>query len=65
MGLFEVYMAPLYGESRDAFLRLQLEILAHTDDDSLFAWTTSSYCGSGLLADASHYFKDCGNVLSK
>jgi hypothetical protein len=38
MGLFGVNMPPLYGEGNNAFLRLQLEILSKTDDESIFAW---------------------------
>lgn len=38
MGLFDVNMPTLYGEGDKAFLRLQLEILSQTDDESLFAW---------------------------
>jgi hypothetical protein len=39
LGLFGVSMAPLYGEGANAFLRLQLEIIGKTDDQSIFAWT--------------------------
>jgi hypothetical protein len=42
MGLFDVHMPLLYGEGRKAFLRLQLEILNKTDDESLFAWHDST-----------------------
>jgi hypothetical protein len=37
MGLFGVNMLPLYGEGRKAFMRLQLEILRMSDDESIFA----------------------------
>jgi hypothetical protein len=39
MGLFDVHMPTLYGEGHKAFLRLQLETLATSEDESLFAWT--------------------------
>ncbi|KAI4157801.1 MAG: hypothetical protein LQ342_007996 [Letrouitia transgressa] len=41
LGLFDVYMPLLYGEGRKAFRRLVQEIIRTTDDDSIFAWTSS------------------------
>jgi len=39
MGIFNVHLAPLYGEGAEhAFLRLQEEILRRSDDMSLLAW---------------------------
>ncbi|KAI0686542.1 hypothetical protein C8Q76DRAFT_308051 [Earliella scabrosa] len=38
MGLFGVNMSTLYGEGRDAFRRLQEEIMKRTSDHTLFAW---------------------------
>ena len=38
-GLFRVNMSLLYGEGSNAFLRLQKEILAQSDDESIFAHT--------------------------
>lgn len=38
MGIFNVHMATIYGEGRHAFIRLQEEILKHTNDQSIFAW---------------------------
>jgi hypothetical protein len=38
LGLFNVNMPPLYGEGWKAFRRLQLEILASSYDESIFAW---------------------------
>ncbi|KAF8858587.1 hypothetical protein BDZ45DRAFT_591066, partial [Acephala macrosclerotiorum] len=37
MGLFGVNTPPLYGEEEKAFLRLQLEIMRSSSDESLFA----------------------------
>jgi hypothetical protein len=42
MGLFDVNMPLLYGEGRNAFLRLQLEIWNRTNDESIFAWSVPS-----------------------
>ncbi|KAI8624082.1 hypothetical protein F5Y19DRAFT_455837 [Xylariaceae sp. FL1651] len=38
MGIFDVNMPLIYGEGKKAFLRLQEQILAVSDDQSLFAW---------------------------
>ncbi|KAI6001730.1 heterokaryon incompatibility protein-domain-containing protein, partial [Pisolithus marmoratus] len=38
MGLFDVKMPMLYGEGKNAFRRLQLEIIKETGDHSIFAW---------------------------
>ncbi|RPD62386.1 HET-domain-containing protein, partial [Lentinus tigrinus ALCF2SS1-6] len=38
MGIFGVHMPTIYGEGRDAFIRLQEEILKRSPDQSLFAW---------------------------
>lgn len=38
LGIFNVNMPLLYGEGRKAFVRLQLEIISKTDDESIFAW---------------------------
>ncbi|KIV83756.1 hypothetical protein PV11_05751 [Exophiala sideris] len=40
MGLFKINMPLLYGEGRNAFMRLQLEIMSKYNDYSLFAWET-------------------------
>ena len=51
LGLFDVNMPLLYGEGRKAFLRLELEIVRKSDDESIFAWTSTDSEGhSGLLA---------------
>lgn len=41
MGLFGVHMATIYGEGRNAFLRLQEEIIKTIPDQSIFAWGRS------------------------
>ncbi|PIL33567.1 hypothetical protein GSI_04190 [Ganoderma sinense ZZ0214-1] len=38
MGLFDVHMPTIYGEGRNAFQRLQHEIMKQSFDTSLFAW---------------------------
>ncbi|KAF2489819.1 hypothetical protein BU16DRAFT_566919 [Lophium mytilinum] len=39
LGLFDVHMPMLYGEGKNAFVRLQHEIMKSSNDHSLFAWT--------------------------
>jgi hypothetical protein len=38
LGIMHVNMPMLYGEGERAFYRLQLEIIRHTNDHSIFAW---------------------------
>lgn len=40
LGLFNVNMPLLYGEGARAFKRLQENIVAHSQDESIFAWTS-------------------------
>jgi hypothetical protein len=49
MGIFDVNMVLLYCEGRRACLRLQLEIIKFSGDESIFAWTSSTK-SSGMLA---------------
>jgi len=77
LGLFNINMPLLYGEGSMAFVRLQREIIAQTDDQSILTWSkpyqidlwglrrseTGPLCSStGILAPHPRYFKDCGNV---
>ncbi|KAH8596197.1 heterokaryon incompatibility protein-domain-containing protein [Bisporella sp. PMI_857] len=64
LGLFEVNMPLLYGEGERAFIRLQEEIMKHSDDQSLFAWKSTSNGYRGLLAKSPTDFDDCYNVVS-
>jgi hypothetical protein len=45
MGIFNVNMPLLYGEGKNAFLRLQHEIISKSDDESIFAWRDSDLPG--------------------
>lgn len=62
LGLFDVHMPLIYGEGRKAFMRLQLEILKKSDDDSLFAWCAPLQT-SGLLATWPTAFAESGNIV--
>jgi len=67
LGLFDVHLPLLYGEGKNAFRRLQEEIIKSSDDESIFAWTDknaglSSY--RGLLADSPMEFESCGDIIA-
>ncbi len=53
LGLFEIHMPPLYGEGRNAFRRLQEEIMKQSADTTLFAWTGRSVSPKKCLFAAS------------
>jgi len=51
LGIFDVNMPLIYGEGLKAFTRLQLEIVAKYDDESIFLWQSEDHKGAhGLLA---------------
>ena len=65
MGLFDVNMPLLYGEGNKAFIRLQLEILSRSDDESIFAWANPRSDWTprpGLLAETPESFAGCGQI---
>ncbi len=62
LGLFNVNMPLLYGEGQKAFMRLQLEIIKKSDDESIFAWTSSLMGYSGMLASKPGDFADSGDI---
>lgn len=61
MGLFGVNMPLLYGEGKKAFIRLQLEIIKKSNDESIFAWTSPAL-HSGMLASQPSYFAESGQI---
>ncbi|KAK0102259.1 hypothetical protein ONS95_005881 [Cadophora gregata] len=65
MGLFGIHMRPLYGEGNKAFLRLQLEILRTSDDETIFAWRSEieGEKTGGLLAKSAASFKQSSNII--
>lgn len=69
MGLFAVNMPMLYGEGARAFIRLQIEIMAQSDDQSLFAWKSDrEILGEasdfhGLLADHPGAFAQSSEIV--
>ncbi|KAK4902344.1 hypothetical protein LTR27_001248 [Elasticomyces elasticus] len=66
LGLFSVNMPLLYGEGASkAFIRLQLEIIRKSTDDSIFAWQKQSYSNSrGLLCPSPKAFTSARNIWS-
>lgn len=63
LGLFDVNMSLLYGEGNKAFIRLQLEIIRKSDDESIFAWITSSQTMHGMLAPGPSCFAQSGDIM--
>ncbi len=66
MGLFDVNMPLLYGEGKKSFIRLQEEIIKHSDDHSLFAWTDPTADADdqyGMLAKKPKHFEQSGNIM--
>ncbi|KAI6041058.1 heterokaryon incompatibility protein-domain-containing protein [Pisolithus marmoratus] len=66
LGLLDVHMPMLYGEGKNAFRRLQLEIIRTSNDQSIFAWGCDRRFGwsSSILADDPSCFRDCDEVTA-
>ena len=72
LGLFDVNMPLLYGEGDKAFMRLQLEIIKKSPDESIFAWkhdldrAGDSRHGmmGGLLAPSPKAFADSSAIVT-
>ncbi|KAK8090213.1 HET-domain-containing protein [Apiospora hydei] len=65
LGIFGVYIPLLYGESENAFLRLQEEISRSTNDMSIFAWQAvpeDERRFSGMYAKYPAEFVHCASV---
>ncbi|OGM46481.1 ankyrin repeat-containing protein [Aspergillus bombycis] len=65
MGIFGINMPPIYGEGKNAFIRLQEEIMKILDDHSIFAWRSDSEDENhgGLLATSPDAFRDSANIV--
>lgn len=62
MGIFGIHMPMIYGEGRQAFVRLQEELINDSRDRSIFAWKSSSdESYRGLLARSPREYAHCGN----
>lgn len=64
LGIFDINMPLLYGEGKKAFMRLQLEIIRKSDDESIFAWTEpiTKFMDQGMLASSPTRFANCGDI---
>ena len=64
LGIFEINMPLLYGEGRKAFMRLQLEIIRNSDDETIFAWSNPDpyLMEQGMLASWPTWFINCGDI---
>lgn len=72
-GIFGVQLPPLYGEGEErAFLRLQEEIIGHSTDLSILAWSTNHlkedrypepFKGLGALAESPSWFAHSGHIV--
>lgn len=65
LGIFDVNLPLLYGEGADkAFLRLQMEVLQATQDQTMFTWTWARpNIRGGLLAPSPFAFRDCHDFI--
>ncbi len=67
MGIFDVNMPLLYGDGSKAFRRLQLQILAQSNDHSLLAWRGqfSKFAGlSATVRSTSTKYYRCNGILA-
>ena len=62
MGLLDVNMPMLYGEGKKAFLRLQLEIIRSSNNQSIFAWGGRAESTDSILADDPRSFEICSQM---
>lgn len=68
IGIFDVSLPMIYGEGDKAFRRLQEEIVKHSDDHSIFAWSiglpeNSRRGQCGLFAPTPKSFAYCQDVV--
>ncbi|KAK0641950.1 heterokaryon incompatibility protein-domain-containing protein [Cercophora newfieldiana] len=64
LGIFGINMPLLYGEGKQAFIRLQEAILHRVyDDQTIFAWDQGSTYNSRMLADSPDAFSNCGSIV--
>ena len=63
MGIFDVNMPLLYGEGKNAFTRLQHEIVKMSEDESIFAWEDELLEESGMFARSPKAFAKSGDIV--
>lgn len=64
LGIFGINMDLRYGEDKQAFIRLQKELITNYRDESTFAWTSPDprITLRGLLAPEPAFFAESGNI---
>lgn len=64
LGIFGINMPTLYGEGRQAFRRLQEEIMKKSPDTTVFAWQTETCDGftTRLFATSPREFRHSGDI---
>ena len=66
LGLVDVSMPLLYGEGGErAFLRLQLEVIKQSDDESIFAWSNAVSESISVLASHPEDFESCHDIFPR
>lgn len=67
LGIFGINMPLLYGEGRDAFTRLQEEIIKRTADQSILAWdpVRPNFDWHGVLAESPEVFKQPDDTVER
>ncbi|KAJ3522637.1 hypothetical protein NM208_g12775 [Fusarium decemcellulare] len=65
LGIFGINMPLLYGEGKNAFMRLQEEIMKHSDDQSLLSWNfrDDGPSEAGVLATSPAAFSRCKDIV--
>lgn len=63
MGIFDVNMPLIYGEGRNAYRRLQEEIIKQSADESIFAWDDGTESRRSLFAPGPYSYANCGNIV--
>jgi len=64
LGLVQVNMPMLYGESERAFYRLQREIISQTNEHNILAWQPipQAWDVTAVLAPSPKYFEHSANI---
>ncbi|KAI0591574.1 HET domain-containing protein [Pyrenophora tritici-repentis] len=65
LGLVNVNMPMLYGEGERAFYRLQLEVIKHSNDHTIFAWESSNeaWLPTSMFASSPTQFASASQLL--
>ncbi|PQE27774.1 HET domain-containing protein [Rutstroemia sp. NJR-2017a BVV2] len=64
IGLFGVSLPIIYGEGERSFMRLQMEIVKTSNDQSIFAWEDSGRCSQDAFASSVDQFSGSSDYSS-